>query len=160
MAHKQKNNESEKVEDKTGPESEAVEEVEIEATPGEYIFSTESVEALGEEWLDAINKAFREDPDANALWVLVSEMDKLPSAEESKSKPTSGRADQSGYEINQPTLAKLGERFLQTLETFIRLNPGADPRNALNSSAEYLKDKKVRSYKSGGKIINVDPIRI
>jgi len=160
MPNKKKYEHGGKVEDETGPESEAVE---IEATlhESEYVLSIETVEALGEEWLDAINKAFQDDSEANPLWILIQSMDLLPNAEESsKVKPAmSGRSEYSNYEMSPAALEALGHKFLSTLETFLRLSPNSDPRKALNSSAEYLKDKKVRSYKSGGKIIGTDPVR-
>ena len=151
-----------KVEVKTGPESEAVD---IEAHENEWVWSESSVDALGEPWLEAINKAFQEDADANPLWVLIQSMDLLPNAEESskKVKPAmSGHSEYSNHEMNPAALEALGHRFLETLESFIRLNPSADPRNALNSSSEYLhqKDKKTRSYRRGGKILNANPIRV
>ena len=136
-------------------------EIEIEATPGEYILSTATTEALGERWLDAVNSAFRENPEADPIWVLLPSMDLLPNAEEAaKTKPTmSGRSEHSNYKMGDEALAALGERFLQTLETFIRLNPTRDPRNALNASAEYIPEKK-KSYRGGGKIIGTDPARV
>jgi hypothetical protein len=151
---------AETIDDEGGPES-AAEENEIDATPGEYILSTATVDALGEKWLDKVNQAFKEDPEANPIWVLLPAMDLLPNAEEAaKTKPTmSGRSEHSHYKMGDEALAALGERFLEVLETFIRLNPKKDPSNALSASAEYIPEKK-KNYRGGRKIIGDKPARI
>ena len=149
-----------KVEDKTGPESEPVDATLHE---NEYVLAESSVQALGVDWLDNINKAFEEDSEANPLWVLINAMNQLPNTEESKIKPAmSGKSESSNHELSPAALEALGSKFLETLETFIRLNPSADPRKALNGSAEYLdnKSKDLMKYKRGGKVLNDNPIRI
>ena len=72
MPNKKKYEHGGKVEDKTGPESD---HIEIEVHESEYVLSVETVEALGEDWLDAINTAFQDDSEANPLWVMIEAMD-------------------------------------------------------------------------------------
>ena len=94
--------------------------VEIEAHESEYILSESSADALGQEFLDAVNAAFKEDSDQEPLWTLIHHTELLPKSDPSKPRPAMSGKDGPGLELPPETLAALGEKFLGVLEHFIR----------------------------------------
>ena len=129
--------------------------VEIEAHESEYILSESSADALGQEFLDAVNAAFKEDSDQDPLWTLIHHTELLPKSDPSKPRPAMSGQDGPGLELPPETLAALGEKFLGVLEHFIRLNPDKVDE-ALGAAAKNLPDKEKKSYRGGGRIIGAD----
>ena len=86
---------------------------------------------------------------------MVRNLKLLPESS-SKASPAMNGHGGAGYDMSQEALTALGEKFLGVMEAFLRLHPDK-PDKALDAAAKNLPK---RSYRRGGKIINVNPIRV
>ena len=139
-----------KIADKTGSESEAVE---IEAHESEYLLSKSAADALGQEFLDAVNNDLQ-DPNADPLFTLIEHLKLLPEA--SNEGPANGQ-DMYGYEVSPQMFVAFGQQFLDTLQTFLRMHPGK-PEKAVTAAATKLPSRKKKF--AGGGIIGDKPARV
>jgi len=140
-----------KIEDKTGPESEAVE---VEAHESEYLLCKSTADALGQEFLDAVNEDLQ-DPNADPLFTLIEHVKLLPEA--SNEGPANGQDMMYGYEVSPQMFVAFGQQFLDTLQVFLRMHPGK-PEKAVTAAATKLPSRKKKF--AGGGLIGDKPARV